>query len=68
MNWDLRHRRLALVARLLLAVWIVVIICALCATRHFWGLVFTLPLALDLYFLRRALVAPPAAIRDPEAN
>lgn len=42
--------------RLLLAVWIVVIIGVLCATGRWWGLVFVVPLVLDLYLLRRILV------------
>jgi hypothetical protein len=40
MNWDLRHRKSALVIRLLLAVWIAVIVIVLCATGRWWGLVF----------------------------
>lgn len=53
MNWDLRHRKSSLVIRLLLAGWIAVIIGVLCATGHWWGLVFVVPLVLDLYLLRR---------------
>jgi hypothetical protein len=56
-NWDLRHRRSALVIRLLLAVWITVVVVALCATGRWWGLVFVVPLLLDLYLLRRILAA-----------
>lgn len=56
MRWDLRHRRSALVIRLLLAVWIVVVVVVLCATGRWWGLVFVAPLLLDLYLLRRILV------------
>ncbi len=59
MNWDLRHRRSSLVIRLLLAVWIAVIVVALCATRRWWGLIFVAPLVLDLYLLRRILTAGP---------
>ena len=55
MNWDLRHRKSSLVIRLLLAVWIVVVVVVLCATGRWWGLVFVLPLVLDLYLLRRIL-------------
>ncbi len=43
--------------RLLLAVWIAVIVIVLCATGHWWGLVFVLPLVLDLYLLRRIVAA-----------
>ena len=43
--------------RLLLAVWIAVIVVALCATEHWWGLVFVVPLVLDLYLLRRIMAA-----------
>ena len=57
MNWDLRHRNSALVIRLLLAIWIVVIVVVLCATGRWWGLVFVAPLVLDLYLLRRILTA-----------
>lgn len=57
MNWDLRHRKSSLVIRLLLAVWIAVIVVVLCATRRWWGLVFVVPLLLDLYLLRRILAA-----------
>jgi hypothetical protein len=53
MNWDLRHRKFALVIRLLLAVWIAALVVALCATGRWWGLVFIVPLLLDLYLLRR---------------
>lgn len=60
MNWDLRHRNSALVIRLLLAVWIVVIVGVLCATGRWWGLVFVAPLVLDLYLLRRIMVAAPS--------
>jgi hypothetical protein len=41
------------VIRLLLAVWITFIVVALCATGRWWGLVFVVPLVLDLYLLRR---------------
>jgi len=57
MNWDLWHRKSALVIRLLLAVWIAVIVIVLCATGRWWGLVFVVPLVLDLYLLRRILAA-----------
>ena len=57
MNWDLRHRRLSLVIRLLLAVWITVVVIVLCATGRWWALVFVFPLALDVYLLRRILAA-----------
>ena len=57
MNWDLRHRKSSLVIRLLLAVWITVVVVVLCATGRWWGLVFVVPLVLDLYLLRRILVA-----------
>ena len=57
MSWDLRHRKSALAIRLLLAVWIAVIVVVLCATGRWWGLVFVLPLALDLYLLRRIVAA-----------
>jgi 1,4-dihydroxy-2-naphthoate octaprenyltransferase len=58
MDWDLRHRKSSLVIRLLLAVWIaVVVVVVLCSTGRWWGLVFVVPLALDLYLLRRILVA-----------
>jgi hypothetical protein len=45
----------SLVIRLLLAVWIVVVVVVLCATGRWWGLVFIIPLVLDLYLLRRIL-------------
>jgi 1,4-dihydroxy-2-naphthoate octaprenyltransferase len=57
MNWDLRHRKSSLVIRLLLAVWIAVIVIVLCAMGRWWGLVFVVPLVLDLYLLRRILAA-----------
>ena len=57
MNWDLRHRKSSLVIRLLLAAWITVVVVVLCATGHWWGLVFVAPLLLDLYLLRRILAA-----------
>jgi hypothetical protein len=57
MNWDLRHRKSSLVIRLLLAVWITVVVVVLCATGRWWGLVFVVPLVLDLYLLRRILAA-----------
>jgi hypothetical protein len=59
MHWDLRHRKSSLVIRLLLAGWITVVVVVLCATGRWWGLVFVVPLALDLYLLRRILVAGP---------
>jgi 1,4-dihydroxy-2-naphthoate octaprenyltransferase len=55
MNWDLRHRKSSLVIRLLLAVWITVVVVVLCATGRWWGLVFVVPLVLDLYLPRRIL-------------
>ncbi len=57
MNWDLRHRRSALTIRSLLAVWITIVIVVLCATGRWWGLVFVLPLILDLQLLRRIVAA-----------
>jgi hypothetical protein len=45
------------VVRLLLAVWITAVVVVLCATGRWWGLVFVVPLALDLYLLRRVLAA-----------
>jgi hypothetical protein len=59
MNWDLRHRKSSLAIRLLLAVWIAVTIVVLCATGRWWGLVFVVPLVLELYLLRRILAAGP---------
>ena len=41
--------------RLVLAVWITAIVVVLCATGHWWGLVFVVPLVLDLYLVRRIL-------------
>jgi 1,4-dihydroxy-2-naphthoate octaprenyltransferase len=57
MNWDLRHRKSSLVIRVLLAVWITVVVVVLCATGRWWGLVFVVPLVLDLYLLRRISAA-----------
>jgi hypothetical protein len=57
MSWDLRHRRSALVIRLLLAIWITAVVVVLCATGRWWGVVFVGPLALDVYLLRRGLAA-----------
>lgn len=57
MNWDIRHSESSLVIRSVLAVWIVVVIVALCATGRWWGLVFAIPLALDLYLLGRIVGA-----------
>jgi hypothetical protein len=57
MSWDLRHRKSSLVIRLLLAVWITVVVVVLCVTGRWWGLVFVVPLILDLYMLRRILAA-----------
>jgi hypothetical protein len=59
-NWDLRHRKSSLVIRLLLAVWITVVVVVLCATGRWWGLVFVIPLVVDLYLLRRILAADSA--------
>ena len=59
MSWDLRHRKASLVLRLLLAVWITVVVVALCATGRWWGLVFVVPLVVDLYLVRRILAARP---------
>lgn len=52
-KWDLRHRRASLVIRLLLAAWITVVIVVLCAMGRWWGLVFTVPLLVDLYLVRQ---------------
>jgi polyferredoxin len=57
MNWDLRHRKSSLVIRLLLAAWIASVVIMLCATGRWWGLVFVVPLVLDLYLVRRILTA-----------
>jgi hypothetical protein len=57
LNWDLQHRKSSMVIRLLLAVWIAVVVVVLCATGHWWGLAFIIPLVLDLYLLRRIVVA-----------
>ena len=57
MSWDVRHRKSSLVIRLLLAVWIAVVVVVLCARGRWWGLVFVVPLALDLFLLRRILAA-----------
>jgi len=46
MNWDLRHRKSSLAIRLLLAAWIAVIVVVLCATGHWWGLLFVVPWSL----------------------
>jgi len=46
------------VIRLLLAVWIAILIVLLSVTGRWWGLVFVIPLALDLYLVRRILIAP----------
>jgi hypothetical protein len=45
------------VIRLLLAVWIAVIVVVLCYSGRWWGLVFVVPVVLDLYLLRGILVA-----------
>ncbi len=39
--------------RLLLAVWIAAVVVVLCVTGRWWGLVFVVPLVLDLFLLRR---------------
>ena len=57
MRWDLRKRKSSLVIRLLLAGWIAVVVVVLCAMGRWWGLVFVVPLVLDLYLLRRILTA-----------
>jgi 1,4-dihydroxy-2-naphthoate octaprenyltransferase len=57
MSWDMRHRKSSLVIRLLLAVWIAVVVVVLCTRGRWWGLVFVVPLALDLFLLRRILAA-----------
>jgi hypothetical protein len=57
MDWDLRHRKSSLTIRLLLAVWIAVIVAVLCYSGRWWGLVFVVPLVLDMYLLRRILMA-----------
>jgi hypothetical protein len=61
MDWDLRHRKSSLVIRFLLAVWIAVVVGLLCYSGRWWGLVFVVPLVLDLYLLRRILVAASAS-------
>lgn len=43
--------------RLVLAVWITIVVAVLCATGHWWGLLFIIPLVFDLYLLRRILTA-----------
>ena len=45
--------------RLLLAGWIGAVVVVLCASGHWWGLVFVVPLVFDLYLLRRILMAGP---------
>lgn len=45
--------------RLVLAMWIAVVVVVLCATGHWWGLAFVVPLLLDLYLVRRILTAGP---------
>ena len=50
--------------RLLLAVWIAVIVVVLCATGRWWGLVFVVPLVLDLYLLRRILASATQGSTD----
>ena len=60
MKRDLRHRKSSLVIRLLLAIWIVVVIIVLGATGRWGGLVFVVPLILDLYLLRRSWRPAPA--------
>jgi hypothetical protein len=45
------------VIRGVLAVWIAFVVVALCATGRWWGLVFVVPLLLDLYLLRRILAS-----------
>jgi hypothetical protein len=57
MRWDVRHRKSSLVIRLLLAVWIAVIIVVLCASGRWWGLVFVVPLVVDLELVGRILAA-----------
>ena len=57
MNWDLRHRKPSLVIRLVLAAWISAVVVVLCATGRWWGLVFVVPLVLDLYLVRRIVTA-----------
>jgi len=59
MSWDLRHRKSSLGIRVLLAVWIAVIVVVLCVTGRWWGLVFVVPLVVDLYLVRRILAARP---------
>jgi hypothetical protein len=56
-SWDLRHRHTSVAIRVLLALWIGVIVAVLCATGRWWGLAFVAPLLLDLYLLRRILMA-----------
>jgi hypothetical protein len=46
--------------RSLLALWITVVVAVLCASGRWWGLVFVLPLLLDLYLLRRIMMSSPA--------
>ena len=68
MSWDRQHPKSSLVIRLLLAVWIGGGVIVTCATGNWWGLVFIAPLVLDVYLLRRSLVAdsyPPAAVTRP---
>jgi hypothetical protein len=43
--------------RSVLALWISLVVIVLCATGHWWGLVFIAPLLLDLLLIRRILMA-----------
>ena len=43
--------------RLVLAAWIAAIVVVLCGTGRWWGLVFIVPLVLDLYLIRRIVAA-----------
>jgi len=61
MNWESAAPKVIAVIRLLLAVWIAVIVVVLCATGRWWGLVFVVPLVLDLYLLRRSWRPAPAS-------
>jgi hypothetical protein len=41
----------------MVSAWVTVVVVVLCATGRWWGLVFVVPLVLDLYLLRRILSA-----------
>jgi hypothetical protein len=62
-EWARRHHRPVIVVRVLLSFWILFIIVYACATDHWWGLVFSPFLVLNLWLLRNLVLYARAQSR-----